>query len=193
MINRNGNCCGTMTRAPNVSQTVFVYMCVCLSLYEREKKKESLYPQRCKSFAYIFHCRWFTSQWHLIITCWNYITEIWIRVNFNTVCVTDHPRKYQILVRLFKTLYDSSRVTNNNNNKRIQTHSQLWQSGSMERIAHLFDENMIKLKSVVVYRSRFSLHHYALCVWVYEFIEKCKLVNSDDNPNNGNAITVIYI
>lgn len=61
---------------------------------------------------------------------------------------------------------------------------------STRHIAHLIDENMIKLKSVAVHGSRFSLH----CVGVGERTEKCKIVvASDDNPNNGNAITVIYI
>lgn len=57
-----------------------------------------------QEFAYIFHCRWFTSQWHLIITCWNYITEIWIRVNSHCsgVCVTGHPRIKRKLVHGIK-------------------------------------------------------------------------------------------
>lgn len=66
--------------------------------------------------AYIFHCRWFTSQWHLIITCWNYIS-FYPRYDcdsFVRLRTAGHPRRH-------KRKPDCCWLANQTNFKLLQT------------------------------------------------------------------------
>lgn len=55
MINRNGNRCGTMTRAPKVSQRVFVCMCMSMKGKRRRERQGITHTHTVvQEFAYTF-------------------------------------------------------------------------------------------------------------------------------------------